>query len=171
MRASDIEKLGDNEAVCYGLRGKLSTTIEGSWADALTANLTGLSSFLQTNTPIAIKINLGADFKLAAEIVDDFQLIFAREKEGRVRLGVRKSKVEQPLGSGKRRHQCQVHRTRRHHRCGERRSRRFERRAVIRLSIYSSKARCPHSTRINARSSTSSCIDSRSTSNLPTLAV
>ena len=93
VQPSDVKKLGSNEAVAYRIRGKLSTTIEASRSDALTANLNGLSSFLRTNTPVAVKFSFGADAKLNVTLTNDFLLVFSRETEDRIRVGVKRGKV------------------------------------------------------------------------------
>ena len=93
VQRSDLKKLGPNEAMAYRLRGRLSTTIEASLSDVLTANLNGLSSFVQTNTPIAIKFKAGANLKFSVELSDSFLLVFSREGKDGIRIGVKKGKV------------------------------------------------------------------------------
>jgi len=93
LRQSDLKQLEIGDALAYRVSGKLSATVEASLSDVLTANLNGLSSFLRTNTPLAIKLKFGADMKFNVGLTDDFLVVFSRESEGRIRVGVKKGKV------------------------------------------------------------------------------
>lgn len=100
VRQDDLKLLGPNEATSYRVRAKLTTTVEASVSDALLANLNGLSSFLRSNTPVAIKFEAGASFKLVIGITDDFLVVFSRASEDRIRLAVRKGRISTQVMSG-----------------------------------------------------------------------
>ena len=100
VRLDDLKLLGPNEATSYRVRAKLTTTVEASVSDALLANLNGLSSFLRSNTPVAIKFEAGANIKLVVGITDDFLVVFSRASEDRIRLAVRKGRISTQVMSG-----------------------------------------------------------------------
>jgi hypothetical protein len=100
LKAADLASLAEGEALAYRVRGKLSTKIEVSFADTLTANLNGLSAFLRTNTPLAITCKLGANLEFSASITDSFLVVFTRASKTEVRVAVKKGKVSSLAASG-----------------------------------------------------------------------
>lgn len=93
VRASDLTKLKESEALAYRVRATLSASLEAKWSDALTANLNALSAFLKASTPLAVKVDFGASVKVTVGVTDDFLLVFSAEAEDKICVAVKKGKV------------------------------------------------------------------------------
>lgn len=98
LRAGDVRKLEPREALVFRVLGKLSTEIEVTWSDALTANIKALSVFLPPGKLLALKTEIGASLKFSAGVSDDFLLVISRPPEGEMlRAGVHRAR-ESRLG-------------------------------------------------------------------------
>jgi hypothetical protein len=95
LRLEDVLALEPGEAVAQQVAGRLSASVELSWADIFTGSIGPLSRLLGTGAPILVKLTAAATFNATVSFSDDFVLVFSRVDAGLWRIGLRKARTRQ----------------------------------------------------------------------------
>lgn len=92
---NDILDLRQFEALSYRVTGELGASVTLSWSDIFTSNLASLTKFLSIGKMLALNVTVGASATLSVRVVDDFNVVFTRFEDQKIKVAVNKAKSRQ----------------------------------------------------------------------------
>ena len=88
-----VQNLPVGDALAFQTRGELTASLDMSWSDVFTSEISGVARLLAAASPIAIKTSVGATFSVKISVVDSFIVVFAKPDPSGMTVAVRKSDV------------------------------------------------------------------------------
>src|SRR5476649_2000654 len=83
-----VQNLPVGDALAFQTRGELTASLDMSWSDVFTSEISGLARLLAAASPIAIKTSVGATFSVKISVVDSFIVVFAKpDPRGMTEIG------------------------------------------------------------------------------------
>ncbi len=93
VRLQDVLRLGQGEALAYGLRGELGLQVRVNVADLISGCAGRIAGLARGGGAVGLRVSSGLTMKASIRCTDDFLVIFSRLDDGRIRLAVKKGRL------------------------------------------------------------------------------